>query len=142
VDLDPHYYWLSRIRFLADSCQYQDLAISQIGYRLYKHRPADILVASRLAMTLVLDSKFERQLALKIVSDLQKSDSKDWRTWVVSAHIYHWSGIYTKDKRYLGQAISAIDWAVSFPDMPASKKSMQLKRRAAIESEMQAPTRG
>jgi len=142
VDLDPHDYWLSRIRFLADSCQYQDLAIRQIGYRLYKHRPADILVSSRLAMTLVLDSEFERKLALKIVSDLQKSDSKDWRTWVVSAHIYHWSGIYTKDKRYLSQAISAIDRAVSFPDMPASKKSMQMKRRAAIESELRTPTQG
>jgi hypothetical protein len=36
IDIDPHDYWLSRIRFLADSCQYQDLPIRQIGYRLYK----------------------------------------------------------------------------------------------------------
>jgi len=120
ADCPANDYYLSRIRFLADSCGRHLLPVRKNGYQVYLSDTSDWRVARRLAIILEVSSAFERKIALQVVSKLEKTRSEDWGTWSVSAFVRHWSGIYSKDRQQLSLALASIDRAITDPSVPKS----------------------
>ena len=131
-DFSPNDYYLSRIRFLSDSCSEQYLPIRQAGYRLYQFDSSDILVATRLAWVLEASSKFERETALKIVDRLKRDAPSRWQTWAVAAYVYQWTGYHTGSVSYLKTALSSVDHALAIGDVPENKKEGLNRRRETL----------
>jgi hypothetical protein len=136
VDCDPADYHLSRIRFLSDSCGSRVLPVRKNGYQLYLHDPTDWRVARRLANVLVLSSSFERDVALKIVSDLETAYPKDWKTWSLSAFVRHWSGYYAKDPKQLAKAMASINRTIGDPALPKSEMLSLQREKKWIQEDM------
>jgi len=131
-DFNPNDYYLSRIRFLSDSCFEQYLPIRQAGYRLYQFDPSDILVATRLAWVLEASSKFERDTALKIVDRLKRDAPNRWQTWAVAAYVYQWTGYHTRSVEYLKMALNCVDHAIAMNDVPDNKREGLNRRRQGL----------
>jgi hypothetical protein len=136
VDCDPADYYLSRIRFLADSCDSRALPVRKIGYQLYLRDRTDWRVARRLANVLVLSSAFERRIALEIVSDLETTYPKDWKTWSLSAFVPHWSGYYTKNPKQLVIAMNSINRTISDPAVPNSEMPSLQREKKWIQEDL------
>jgi hypothetical protein len=136
VDFSPNDYYLSRLRFLSDACFNRWLPIRQAGYRLYRFDPSEFRVASRLGWILVLSSKFERGIALEIVERLKRDRPNQWQTWSLAAHIYQWTGYYTNRKSYLDQALSSVNRALSFSDIPDQNLAGLKARKKGVEDDI------
>ena len=136
VDFSPNDYYLSRLRFLSDACIDRWLPIRQAGYRLYQYDPSDFRVAGRLAWILVLSSKFERDITLNIVDRLKRDRPNEWQTWSLAAHVYHWSGIYTKQRPFLEKALTSVNRALSFSDIPEQNLAGLKRRKTQVESDL------
>jgi hypothetical protein len=136
VDFSPNDYYLSRIRFLSDSCSGPWLPIRQAGYRLYKYEPTDFRVAGRLARILVLSSKFERGVSLNIVERVKREQANRWQTWSLAATVYYWTGFYTNQKSYLEKSLTSVNRALSFSDIPEQNLAGLKRRKTQVESDL------
>lgn len=136
VDFSPNDYYLSRTRFLSDSCSGPWLPLRQAGYRLYKYEPSDFRVAGRLAQILEISSKFERDIALNIVERLKRERASRWQTWSLAATIYYWTGFYTNQKSFLDKALTSVNRALSFPDIPENNLASLKRRKTQVESDL------
>jgi hypothetical protein len=84
----------------------------------------------------VLSSKFERDISLSIVERVKREQANRWQTWSLAATVYYWTGFYTNQKSYLDKALTSVNRALSFSEIPEYNLAGLKRRKEGIESDM------
>ena len=67
---------------------------------------------------------------------MKRDRPNQWQTWSLAAHVYQWTGYYTNQKSYLEKALTSVNRALSFSDIPDQNLAGLKARKKGAEDDM------